>query len=72
MLLPSLTQCVNGSPIYWRGQLQIGLWLMTWQSAFKPHNPGHGSLHFWLIQARWGGHSVLTRHSGRQCGGVPW
>lgn len=52
-------------------QKQIGLWLMTLQLAFKPHELGHGSVHFWFTQARLAGHSVLTTHSGRQLGGEP-
>lgn len=36
-----------------------------------PQEPGQGSLHLWLMQANWVGHSLLTRHSGRQLGGEP-
>lgn len=36
-----------------------------------PQSPGQGSLHFWLIQARWLAHSELVMHSGRQFGGDP-
>ena len=32
---------------------------------------GHGSAHLLFIQARLTGHSALTRHSGRHCGGSP-
>lgn len=33
--------------------------------------PGHGSLHFCWIHAKWLGHSELLIHSGLQFGGVP-
>lgn len=36
-----------------------------------PHEPGHGSLHFWFMQARLLEHSALIVHSGRQFGGTP-
>lgn len=52
-------------------QLHIGLWFITWQRAFCPHVPGHGSVHFLLIHALSCGHSELTTHSGLQVGGVP-
>lgn len=52
-------------------QMQLGLWLTTLQSAFSPHVPGQGSLHFWLIQAKWLEHSLLLTHSGLQLGGWP-
>lgn len=63
--------CVNGSPVWPTGQTHIGVWLITWQLAFDPQDPGHGSLHFWLIQARWLEHSLLLTHSGLHCGGEP-
>lgn len=44
---------------------------MTRHSAFRPHVPGHGSLHFRLMQAKWLAHSLLLIHSGRQFGGEP-
>ena len=44
---------------------------MTWHSAFDAQEPGHGFLHFWLMQARWLAHSLLLMHSGRQLGGEP-
>lgn len=40
-----------------------------WQIAEAPHDPGHGSRHLLFLQARLGGHSESTRHSGRQLGG---
>ena len=43
-----------------------GAWLATWHSAFRPHVPGHGSLHLLLTQARSLGQSVFSTHSGRQ------
>ena len=39
--------------------------------ALVPQDPMQGSVHFCLIQARWLGHSLLTRHSGLQFGGNP-
>lgn len=41
------------------------------QLAFRPHEPGHGSRHFWVMQALLLGHSGLIVHSGRQFGGLP-
>ena len=61
----------KGSPVKPGAQLQIGLWFTTWQRALRPHVPGHGSTHFWLIHARFCGHSELTTHSGLQDGGLP-
>lgn len=52
-------------------QIHIGEWLTTLHSAFNPHAPGHGSLHFWLIQAKWLEHSEFVIHSGLQFGGLP-
>lgn len=69
-LLPN-KHLMNGSPVYWGGQLHIGLWFTTWQIAAIPQVPGHGSIHFWLTQASFNGHSELTIHSGRQAGGLP-
>lgn len=48
-----------------------GLWLRTRHSVFVPHVPGHGSTHFWFMQALSEGHSVLITHSGLHAGGVP-
>lgn len=39
--------------------------------VFEPHDPGQGSPHFLLIQAKFGAHSVLIVHSGLQDGGLP-
>lgn len=50
-------------------QTHIGVWLTTRQSAFEPQEPGQGSLHFWLMQARLLLHSLLLIHSGLQFGG---
>lgn len=44
---------------------------MTKHSAFWPHDPGHGSLHFVSMQAKVLAHSELIVHSGRQEGGAP-
>ena len=57
--------------MYSGGQIQFGVWLTTRHSALDPHVPGHGSLHFWLIQAKLSPHSLLLIHSGRQLGGEP-
>lgn len=64
-------QPVNGSPVYPDSQTQTGVWLMTLHWAYKPQLPGHGSLHFWFIQAWLMGHSEFIVHSGRQLGGDP-
>lgn len=50
---------------------QLGVWLTTRHSALDPQVPGQGSLHFWLMQAKWLAHSVLLTHSGLQFGGEP-
>lgn len=60
-----------GFPVYPGVQEQIGVWLITWHSAFGAHTPGQGSLHFWFKQAKWFGHSLLPTHSGWQFGGWP-
>lgn len=39
-------QLMNGSPEYPSGQVQAGVWFITVQRAFKPQDPGQGSLHF--------------------------
>ena len=59
-------QAEVASPVYPWLQLQMGLWFLTEHWAFLPQVPGHGSLHFFCMQARWLGHSVLMRHSGLQ------
>lgn len=41
------------------------------QTAFVPHTPGQGSIHFLFMQALFTGHSELTTHSGLHPGGVP-
>lgn len=64
-------QRVNGSPVNWFGQLQIGLWLITLHLALIPQVPGQGSMHFWFIHAFVSTHSELTTHSGRHLGGLP-
>lgn len=62
---------MNGSPVNLASQLHIGLWFITWHLAFSPQVPGQGSAHFWFIQARFWGHSLLILHSGWQFGGFP-
>lgn len=44
---------------------------MTEHRARDPQDPGQGSLHFCLMQARLLGHSEFTTHSGLQFGGLP-
>lgn len=39
--------------------------------VFNPHVPGQGSIHFWLMHARFKAHSELLTHSGRHIGGDP-
>lgn len=41
------------------------------QLALSPQLPIQGSKHFWSMQAKFGGHSELITHSGRQYGGEP-
>lgn len=65
------THCVNGSPVKPAAHTHVGVWLTTRHSALAPQDPGQGSRHFRLIQARWLAHSLLLTHSGRQLGGEP-
>lgn len=44
---------------------------MTLHSAFVAQDPGHGSLHFSLIQALLLVQSELIEHSDRQLGAEP-
>lgn len=71
LLLPIGIHLMKGSPVYLAIQLHIGLWLVTWHFALIPQVPGHGSIHFWLTQASFKGHSLLVRHSGLHVGGLP-
>jgi len=64
-------QYVNGSPVNPLLQEHMGVWLITEHAAFEPHEPGQGSVHFWLIHDKWLGHSGLIVHSGLHDGGVP-
>lgn len=57
--------------MYKVGQLHTGLWFTTAHCAPIPHAPRHGSMHFWLLQARLRAQSALMRHSGLQDGGAP-
>jgi hypothetical protein len=59
-------QIENGSPEYFVGHEQIGMWFTTSQFASCPHVPMHGSRHLFLIQALSLEHSVFNTHSGRQ------
>lgn len=63
--------CTNGLPVYPLIQTHIGVWLIVRHSVFTAHEPGQGSLHFWLIHARWLEQSLLLLHSGLQFGGIP-
>lgn len=62
---------MKGSPKYPCGQIHIAEWLTTRHSAFVPHAFIQGSLHFCLMHARCGAHSLLLIHSGLQYGGCP-
>lgn len=62
---------MKGSPIKPDIHEHIGLWFTTLQFEFNPQCPGHGSEHFWLMQALLEAHSELTVHSGLQPGGEP-
>lgn len=44
---------------------------MTEHVAYKPQDPGQGSLHFSRMQALLLVHSELIVHSGLQFGGAP-
>jgi hypothetical protein len=44
---------------------------MTEHLVFGPHDPGHGSLHWFFKQANELAHSLFVVHSGRQFGGFP-
>jgi hypothetical protein len=70
-LLSCIRHLAKGSPVKPAAQVHIGLWFTTWQRALKPHVPGHGSWHLWLIQARFCGQSELTTHWGLHVGGEP-
>lgn len=61
----------NGLPVYWFGQLQIGLWFTTIHFAPIPQAPAQGSRHFWLEHDRVNGQSEFEVHSGRHVGGLP-
>lgn len=63
--------CTNGFPVYEGGHTHETVWLMTWHSAFVPHDPSQGFWHLLFIHANWAGQSVLITHSGLQLGGVP-
>lgn len=64
-------QLVKGSPVNPSKHVHIGVWLMTLHWAPIPQDPGQGSTHFSLIQAKLLGHSELILHSGLQFGGLP-
>ena len=67
LILPGTgTHCVKGSP-WWAGlQVQVAIWLTTWQRACIPQVPGQGSRHDKLAHALLAGQSELATHSGRQ------
>ena len=53
-----------GFPAVFGGQLQIGMWLLVWQIAFRPHGwESQGSRHWCSIQALLSGHSSSYWHS---------
>ena len=65
----------KGSPMVPGGQLQIGLWFWTSQTAKTPQVPGQGSIHFWAMQARRAEQSGFWRHSAWHPAaemGSPW
>lgn len=62
---------MKGSPVYDRGHLQIGEWLITEHSADAPQVPGQGSIQRRFEHALFNWHSELTTHSGLQTGGLP-
>ena len=64
-------QSRKGSPLCLGGQLQMGLWFRTVQSAFGAQALRHGLIHLLLRQARVCSHSALVEHSGLQLGGCP-
>lgn len=64
-------QLVNGSPVYWDGQLQMGLWLRTVHRALGAHELAQGFWQRWFTQARVCSQSELVEHSGLQLGGWP-
>lgn len=54
-----------GSPVYPIWHEHDGLWLTTWQLAFWPQVPGHGSWHLFRTHCNFEGQSELMMHSGR-------
>lgn len=70
-LLSGSTQPLKGSPVRPGRQLHMGRWLTTRHCAPRPQEPGQGSAQVSLTQACVAGQSVLTRHCGRHCGGLP-
>lgn len=44
---PSSMQLKKGLPVMWLGQLQTGVMPLRLQSAFTPHTPSQGFMHFW-------------------------
>lgn len=51
--------------------VHIGMWFSTVQVAEAPHEPGQGSRHLEVMQARSLEQSEWTAHSGLQLGGLP-
>jgi len=49
----------------------MGLWFFVVHCAPMPQVLGQGSAHLRFTQALSCGHSELTTHSGRHCGGEP-
>ena len=61
----------NGLPVKSSGHVQTGVWLMTEHRAWKPQEPGQGSIQRCWLHALLLGHSEFIVHSGRQFGGLP-
>jgi hypothetical protein len=61
----------KGSPVKPTWHWHTGEWLTTTQVVCTPQDPGQGSRHLSLMQARLLGHSALMVHSGRQFGERP-
>lgn len=62
---------MKGSPTKLSRQIQLGMWFTIKHWAFRPQDPGQGSLHFRLIHARFLEQSPFVVHSGLQLGGTP-
>lgn len=70
-IVGSRVHWVNAFPVNPSLHVQIDKCVITWQFALIPQEPGHGSRHFWLMQAKLLAHSSFIVHSGLQLGGLP-